>query len=106
MKTTAIKIALLLPLAVGLAALQSGCAGTATKESTGEFVDDSTITAKVKSAFVQDSQVKANDISVTTHKGTVQLSGFVASAQQKDRAEELAKAIPGVQSVQNDIVVK
>jgi hyperosmotically inducible protein len=106
MKTTPIKIALLLPVAVGLATLQSGCAGTATQESTGEFVDDSTITARVKAAFVQDQNIKANDISVTTHKGIVQLSGFVDSDRQKTRAEEIAEGIPGVKSVQNEIAVK
>ncbi|GAB4508992.1 MAG: molecular chaperone OsmY [Sulfuricaulis sp.] len=86
-----------------IASLLLGCAGTSTQESTGEYLDDSAITAKVKSAFVSDRQVNARDIQVTTFKGTVQLSGFASSQLEIDRAVELAREVPGVKSVKNDI---
>jgi hyperosmotically inducible periplasmic protein len=91
---------------LGLVSLQSGCAATPTKESTGEFVDDSTITAKVKAAFIHDEVVKAFDVSVETFKGTVQLSGFVDTAAQRSRAVQLARGIKGVRDVENKITVK
>lgn len=84
----------------------SGCAGTATRESTGEYVDDSTITAKVKSALVSDEVVRARDVRVETFRGTVQLSGFVDTPEQKSRAEDIAQGIPGVRKVKNNITVK
>ncbi len=90
----------------GLATLSTGCAGTSTRESTGEYIDDATITTKVKAAFVKDPLVKALDVKVDTFKGTVQLSGFVDTAEQKSRAEELARIITGVSSVKNNITLK
>jgi osmotically-inducible protein OsmY len=90
----------------GLMALPTGCAGTPTKESTGEFVDDSTITAKVKAAFIKDDTVKAFDVSVETFKGIVQLSGFVDTAEQKSRAGEVTRGVRGVHEVKNSISVK
>ena len=92
--------------AFSLIAMQAGCAATATKESTGEYVDDATITTKVKAAFVRDEVVKALDVKVETFKGVVQLSGFVDTAEQKSRAAELARGIAGVQDVRNNITVK
>jgi hypothetical protein len=89
-----------------LTSLVSGCAATATRQSTGELVDDTTITAKVKADFVRDDTVKALDVSVTTFKGVVQLSGFVDTAVEKARAEQIAAAVSGVKSVQNNITVK
>jgi hyperosmotically inducible periplasmic protein len=93
----------LFPIMILMANLLLGCAGTSTQESTGEYLDDSAITAKVKSAFVSDKQVNALDIQVTTFKGVVQLSGFAASQQEIDRAVEVARKVPGVKSVKNDI---
>jgi hyperosmotically inducible protein len=93
----------LIPFMILTASLLLGCAGTSTQESTGEYLDDSVITAKVKSAFVADKQVSALDIQVTTFKGVVQLSGFASSRQEIDRAVELAREVPGVKSVKNDI---
>ncbi len=90
----------------GLVSLQTGCAATPTKESTGEFVDDSTITAKVKAAFIHDEIVKAFDVSVETFKGTVQLSGFVDTSEQRSRAAQIARGIKGVHDVENKITVK
>jgi len=92
--------------AVGFVTFNAGCASTPTRESTGEYVDDSTITAKVKAALVRDPIVKALDVKVETFKGAVQLSGFVNSEAEKTQAVNLAAAVSGVTSVKNDIVVK
>jgi osmotically-inducible protein OsmY len=90
----------------GLLSLTTGCAATPTRESTGEYVDDSTITAKVKAAFLKDDVVKASAVSVETFKGIVQLSGFVDTAAEKYRAADLAAGISGVRDVKNKITVK
>jgi osmotically-inducible protein OsmY len=84
----------------------AGCAGTATKESTGEYIDDATITTKVKAAFVNDPAVSALRINVETFKGVVQLSGFANSKAEADKAAEIARGVRGVTSVKNNIVVK
>ncbi len=86
--------------------LSSGCAGTTTRESTGEYVDDTALTAKVKAELIRDPVVKARQVDVTTFKGTVQLSGFVDTEEQKARAAELARAVTGVETVKNNIVIK
>jgi hyperosmotically inducible protein len=97
----------LLALSSGLALLGPvGCAGTATRESTGEYVDDSALTAKVKGEFVRDPVVKALEVKVETFKGIVQLSGFVDTPDQKNRAEQIARSTPGVQGVKNNIAIK
>jgi osmotically-inducible protein OsmY len=83
-----------------------GCASTRTKESTGEYLDDSTITSKVKSAILMDSSLKVLQINVETFKGVVQLSGFVDSRQSSTKAAEVATSVKGVVSVKNDLVVK
>ncbi len=93
-------------LSSGLALLPAGCAGTATRESTGEYVDDASVTAKVKAAFVKDPIVKALQVKVDTFKGVVQLSGFVDTPDQKNRAEQIARSTPGVQDVKDEISVK
>jgi osmotically-inducible protein OsmY len=82
----------------------AGCAGT--KEAVSEYFDDSTITAKVKTKLFDDPQTSGFAITVKTYKGTVQLSGFVNSDKEKARAGELAKAVPGVKEVKNDLIVK
>ena len=83
-----------------------GCASTATRESTGEYVDDSAITAKVKAALVKDPLDSALAVNVKTYKGVVQLSGFVNNADEKTRAGEVARGVNGVKSVTNSLVVK
>ena len=83
-----------------------GCAGSAKQESTGEFVDDTVITAKVKTAFVEDKEVSARHISVETFKGVVQLTGFVKDAHESWKAAQLARNVKGVKAVRNDISVK
>ncbi len=84
----------------------TGCAGDRYHESTGEGIDDTAITARVKSALSNDSLYKYPDIRVTTFKGTVQLSGFVDNRAQKAQAELLAKNAEGAKSVENNITVK
>jgi osmotically-inducible protein OsmY len=84
----------------------AGCASTRTQESTGQYVDDSTITAKVKAEILGDPSLKVFQISVETFKGTVQLSGFVNSAEVRSRAAVVAGRVSGVRSVKNDLVVK
>lgn len=108
MKSSLRSLATLAALAGGLALVQSqtGCAGTATRESTGEYVDDATITTKIKAAFVKDPLVKAIDVKVETFKGVVQLSGFVDNNEQRDRAQEIAAGIRGVVNVKNSITLK
>jgi len=89
-----------------LVALMAGCAGSATRESTGEYIDDSSITASVKAAIYNDPMLKVGQISVESHKGVVQLSGFVDSKQAAGRAAELARSVKGVKSVKNSLIVK
>jgi osmotically-inducible protein OsmY len=84
----------------------AGCAATPTRESTGEFIDDSVITARIKTAIHKDPVLKSAEINVETFKSVVQLSGFVGSSADKDRAAEVARGIPGVKSVINDIKSK
>lgn len=83
-----------------------GCAGSPTQESTGEYVDDTWITTKVKAALIKDPVTKATEINVETFKGTVQLSGFVESKDAMNQAVTLAENIKGVTSVNNDMQVK
>ncbi len=107
MKTNSVKLMAILALGAGGAlTLTSGCAGTATSQSTGEYVDDAAITTKVKAALVQDPVVKAMQVDVTTFKGNVQLSGFVDTAEQKAQAGRVAAGIQGVTNVTNNITVK
>lgn len=106
MKTSLKLTALLALLAGGVLSLSTGCAGTATNQSTGEYIDDAAVTAKVKTALVRDEVVSAMQVDVTTFKGNVQLSGFVDTADQKSRAEQIARGIDGVTEVTNNISVK
>jgi osmotically-inducible protein OsmY len=84
----------------------SGCSSTPTKESTGEVVDDSWITTKVKAAFVEDPAVSSLNIKVETFKGVVQLSGFANNSTEIQRAAEIARGIKGVKEVKNDVRLK
>ena len=83
-----------------------GCASTPTRESSGQYVDDSAVTTKVKAAIFDDPSLKVLQINVETFKGEVQLSGFVDSAQNIRRAGEVARGVRGVRSVKNDLIVK
>lgn len=83
-----------------------GCASTTTGSSTGEMIDDTVITAKVKTAIFQDEELSAAEINVETFKGEVQLSGFVSDRSDVPRAAAVARGIAGVVSVRNSLVVK
>lgn len=98
---------LLLATLLAFAAVSSiGCASTRTSEGTGEYVDDTVITAKVKSAFLGEKGLKVAEINVETFKGVVQLSGFIESRADADRAIGLARAVSGVLSVKDDMRIK
>ncbi len=83
-----------------------GCASTAKHEGTGEYVDDSVITTKVKAAIFNEPSLKSAEINVETFKGVVQLSGFVSSSGDISKATELARGVQGVKSVKNDMRLK
>ncbi len=83
-----------------------GCAGTSKTEGTGEYVDDTVITTKVKAAVFKEPTLKSAEINVETFKGVVQLSGFVNSRADINRAVEVARSVPGVTSVKNDMRLK
>ena len=104
MKTRS-RILAYLVLIMFIAAL-AACASTSKKESTGEYVDDSVITTKVKSLLAEDDFLKSFKISAETYKGIVQLSGFVNSQQAVDKAGQIASSVKVVRSVKNDLIVK
>ena len=87
-------------------ALALGCASTAKKEGTGEYVDDTVITTKVKAAIFNEPTLKSAEINVESFKGVVQLSGFVSSQAAETKAVEVARTVPGVKSVKNDMRLK
>jgi osmotically-inducible protein OsmY len=83
-----------------------GCASTAKQEGTGEYVDDTVITSKVKTAIFDEPTLKSAEINVETFKGVVQLSGFVSSAANESTAVQVARNVGGVKSVKNDMRLK
>ena len=91
---------------LALIATFAACAATRTQESTGEYVDDSVITTKVKSLLAEDDFLKSFQIGVETFKGVVQLSGFVNSQEAVNKAVEITKSVKWVKDVQNDLIVK
>jgi len=99
-KTSVVIISLALSGSLG------ACAQTATSESTGAYVDDATITTKVKAAMMDDFALKVFEIHVDTNKDVVQLSGVVDSQMTVARAGKAAASVAGVRSVQNDLVVR
>lgn len=80
-----------------------GCGSTQTRSGTGEYVDDSVITTKVKAMLFDEPNLRSGQINVETFKGVVQLSGFVKSGADIDRAVEIARSVTGVKSVKNDM---
>jgi osmotically-inducible protein OsmY len=107
-----IERAVKLPVVIGcLAALVAaagltGCAGDRYTQSTGERIDDSRDSSRVRAALSEDAQYKYETVKVQTFKGVVQLSGFVNSRDQKNRAADIAKKVPGIREVENNITVK
>jgi len=84
----------------------AACAMFEGRETTGQYVDDTAITAKIKQAYVADPHVSALQINVETMQGVVQLSGFVDSTANEKRAVRLAQQVKGVKSVQDNIIVR
>ncbi|WP_151703764.1 BON domain-containing protein [Nitrincola alkalilacustris] len=93
---------ILMLLIVSLAA----CGSTSNQSSTGEYIDDTVITTKVKAEILNDPELKVMEINVETYKGTVQLSGFVSTQAHINRATQIARAVDGVVAVKNDIRMK
>ena len=91
---------------VGLLSFLLGCAATQKHESTGQYVDDSVITTRVKTAIFKEDSLKILQINVKTYKAVVQLSGFVDSALSAKKAGEVAGRVDGVESVENSLLVK
>ena len=89
-----------------LVATFAACASTATRGSTGDYVDDSVITTKVKSLLAEDDFLKSFQISVETYQGTVKLSGFVNSQKAVSKASEIVRSVKGVKSLKNNLIVK
>lgn len=95
----------LLAVAALLVAL-GGCSASGGGKSAGEYIDDATISTRVKARLIEDDQVKAREVTVETYRGVVQLSGFVSSEAEAARAVERARSVPGVTGVKNDIRIK
>jgi len=90
----------------GVFAFLAGCAATPTQEGTGEYIDDTVITTKVKAAIFNEPSLKSAEINVETFKGTVQLTGFVSSRAAIDKAVEITRGVSGVTTVRNDMRLK
>jgi len=93
-------------LACVLTAMLAACAGTATQQSTGEYIDGTVLTSRVKSALLNDPAVSGLSVNVETYKGIVQLSGFVKTVAERNRAIAVAQDIAGVKQVRNDILIR
>lgn len=104
MKQIGITATLAMALVLGMV---TGCASDGGKrESVGQYIDDAALTANVKAAIVADPRLKAGEINVETYQGTVQLSGFVAQADDVAKAAQVARTVKGVKSVKNDLRLK
>jgi len=93
-------------LFLSVLALAAGCAATPTQESTGGYIDDATITTKIKSDLAADAKVSATEVHVKTYKGVVDLSGFVNSEAEISEAGRVAEQVSGVKSIHNNLIVK
>jgi osmotically-inducible protein OsmY len=93
-------------IALMMIAAFMACASTPKHEGTGEYFDDSVITAKIKTQLANDDFLKSFEISVESRKGVVQLSGFVDSQRAVDKAGQIARGVEGVRSVKNDLIIK
>lgn len=103
MKRAKLVIALFATIAL---AILGACSSTPTQESTGQYLDDSVITTKVKAAILDEPTLKSAEINVETFKGVVQLSGFISSQASAARAIEIARGVTGVKSVKDDMRIK
>lgn len=103
MKVASIALAALM----GVAVIQTtGCAVARDQQTVGAYIDDATLTTRVKAKFAESPVVSALAIQVETLNGTVQLSGFAKSAQERAAAEALAREVSGVKAVRNDIIIR
>lgn len=84
----------------------TGCAGSKYDRSTGQYIDDKSLTTRVKSALGDNPEYKFDDVNVDVFRGTVQLSGFVNTSDQKSKARDIVKQVQGVNDVVNNITVK
>ncbi|HZF01876.1 MAG TPA: BON domain-containing protein [Methylomirabilota bacterium] len=84
----------------------TGCAGDKYNRSTGQYIDDKSLTMRVKDALHDNPEYKYGDVNVDVFRGTVQLSGFVNTSDQKSKAKDIAKQVQGVNDVVNNITVK
>ncbi len=96
----------LLLMSMMIAFAAGGCKSTGPHESTGAYMSDTTITSKVKTKMLANKEVSGTAVNVETYKGTVQLSGFVKSDQERQKAVELARSVDGVKDVKNDIQLR
>lgn len=92
--------------AITLVLVLGACSKRGEQTTTGQYIDDATVTAKVKADLIKDDAVKSTDIRVETSSGVVQLSGFVGSDAIRQRAEQLAHSVAGVKSVRNDLAIQ
>ena len=93
-------------VAIAFMAMAVGCASTAKTEGTGEYIDDTVVTTKVKAAIFNEPTLKSAEINVETFKGVVQLSGFVSSKDAENKAVAVTRTVPGVKSVKDDMRLK
>ncbi len=93
-------------LAIALSIVLAACAGSAKQESTGEYIDDTILTSRVKAILLSDPSVSGLAINVETFKGTVQLAGFVKTVAERNKAVQLARGVNGVKQVRNDILIR
>jgi hyperosmotically inducible protein len=93
-------------LAITVFLAQAACAPMEGRETAGQYVDDATISTTIRANLVKDQALKAFNIHVETMQGTVQLSGFVATSQQKLQAENIARSVKGVRGIQDNIIVR
>ena len=105
-QTNALCLLLSLGLSVGTMATITGCAGNQYDRSTGEYIDDKSLAVRVHSALSDNPDYKFSDVNVNIFRGTVQLSGFVNSSDQKSKAADIARGVQGVKDVENNITVK
>ncbi len=106
MKPTIRALAAVLTAIAVLATVGCGSSSSSKQRSTGEYLDDSVVTTKVKAALFNEPNLKSTEIKVVTYDGVVQLSGFVSSSDAQTRAVELARRVDGVKSVRNDMQMK
>ena len=99
-------LAMCLSLASASVITFTGCAGDKYNRSTGEYIDDKTLTVHVHDALKDNPQYKFDDVNVDVFRGTVQLSGFVNTSEQRSEAGDIAKGVQGVKDVENNITVK